>query len=154
VNVEANLRDAGRTVARLARVVELSLSDVDLSLSQFRLLVLLAGQPTVASKLAEYLTVSPPSVTAVVDGLVARGLVERRSDSSDRRRVEHVLTGDGRDLLERADKAVEDRLERVLRRLGPAEAGLATKGLCSWQKALEADRAARKAEIVAGNSSR
>jgi DNA-binding MarR family transcriptional regulator len=133
-------------MARLARVVELSLGEVDLSLSQFRLLVLLAGEPTVASKLAEYLAVSPPSVTAVVDGLVARGLVERRADSADRRRVEHALTEDGRALLERADDVVEARLLRGLGRLPRGEAAKATDGLRSWQKALDADRAARKAE--------
>lgn len=135
-------------MARLARVVELSLAEVDLSLSQFRLLVLLSGEPTVASKLAEYLAVSPPSVTAVVDGLVARGLVERRADITDRRRVEHALTEEGRTLLERADGAVDARLSRSLGRLTRSEAARATEGLQSWHKALDADRAARKAEMA------
>src|SRR3954464_14966284 len=38
--------------------------------------------------------VRPPTVTAVVDGLVARGLVERQSDPEDRRRLTLLLPRD------------------------------------------------------------
>lgn len=143
----------GRTVARLSRLVEVSLASAELSLPQYRLLALLAAEPAVASKLAEYLAVSPPSVTAVVDGLVHRGLVERRADPSDRRRVAHVLTGAGRDVLAEADGAVEARLERVLDRLEAPDGARARQGLALWQQALDADRAARRAEMVAGRRS-
>ena len=49
--------------------------------------------------LADKLAVSRPSVTGVVDGLVARGLVPRNPDAADRRRIGVDLTGDGRRLL-------------------------------------------------------
>jgi DNA-binding MarR family transcriptional regulator len=135
-------------VARLARQVELCLAERELTLSQYRLLMLLAVQPTVASKLADHLAVSPPSVTAVVDGLVSRHLVERRPQTDDRRRVEHVLTDEGRRLLDEADGAVEARLARIAGRLEPDEAGLASAGLEQWRAGLDADRVARKAEKV------
>jgi long-chain acyl-CoA synthetase len=131
-------------MARLARVVDVTLGEVDLSLSQFRLLVLLSSEAAVASKLAEYLAVSPPSVTAVVDGLVARGLVERRVDTTDRRRVEHTLTVGGRHLLQVAEDAVQGRLARSLACLDRADAVRAAEGLRLWERALDADRSMRK----------
>ena len=65
----------GRAIARLARQVEHGLAPVGLSLQQYRALALLAEGPAGSTRLAERLTVSPPSVTAVIDGLVARELV-------------------------------------------------------------------------------
>ena len=67
----------GRVVARLARQVELALATVDLTLPQYRVLILLGEGKEAASALADKLAVSRPSVTGVVDGLVARGLVQR-----------------------------------------------------------------------------
>ena len=64
----------GRAVARLARQVEIALAAVDLTLPQYRVLGTLDGGPEASSVLAEKLVVSRPSVTGVVDGLVARGL--------------------------------------------------------------------------------
>ncbi len=84
----------------LARQVELALVEVDLSLPQYRILILLDEGKVAASALADRLAVSRPSVTAVVDGLVTRGLVERHHDPADRRRVGHDLTAEGRRLLE------------------------------------------------------
>src|ERR1035437_5415210 len=85
----------GRTAAWLAKQVEIGLGSVDLSLPQYRVLGLLDESPAFSSALAERLAVRPPSVTAIVDGLVARGLVERRPVESDRRRVGHALTENG-----------------------------------------------------------
>lgn len=103
----------GHTIARLARNVELAVATVDLTLSQYRVLSILGEGREAASALAEKLAVSRPSVTGVVDGLVARGLVRRDHGGEDRRRVDVDLTDAGRDLLVRADAAVDQRLERI-----------------------------------------
>src|SRR5579864_1778095 len=89
----------GRVIARLARQVELAAADLDLSLSQYRALSLLGEGKEAASALAEKLAVSRPSVTGVIDGLVARGLVTRDHVDGDRRRVGLDLTPEGRRLL-------------------------------------------------------
>src|SRR5438552_18615506 len=78
---------AARALARLARHVEHALDSLELSLPQYRLLSLLGDGSSASSALAGRLAVSPPSVTAVVDGLVTRGLVERHADAADRRRL-------------------------------------------------------------------
>jgi DNA-binding MarR family transcriptional regulator len=88
VTVEApagGLQAAGRAAARLSKALEVALSEVGLSLPQYRLLVYLSGGPERATVLAGRLDVSPPSLTALVDGAVSRGLVERRASDDDRR---------------------------------------------------------------------
>src|SRR5690348_4259765 len=107
----------GRAVSWLARQVELVLAECDLTLAQYRLLALLEERPEVASVLADKLTVSRPSVTTVVDGLEARGLVERSHDTADRRRVNHLLTDEGRKVLHQADDAIEHGVQAVVDQL-------------------------------------
>ena len=98
---------AARAVARLAKQVEVAIGPLDLSLPQYRVLALLGDGSTASSVLARKLAVSPPTVTAVVDGLVARGLVERQADPEDRRRLTLLLTRDGKRVLAAADAAAE-----------------------------------------------
>lgn len=139
-------RTLGRTAAWLAKQVELGLATADLTLSQYRVLSYLDGSAAVSSDLAERLAVSPPSVTAVVDGLVSRGLVERHTGATDRRKVEHVLTRSGRRALATADSAVSSRLTDIAACLpDEADTARAFDGLLAWRQALRAYRSARRA---------
>jgi long-chain acyl-CoA synthetase len=136
----------GRTAAWLAKQVEIGLASADLSVPQYRVLGLLDESSAVSSDLAERLAVRPPSVTAIVDGLVARGLVERRTVVSDRRQVDHVLTVSGRRALDTADGAVTARLHEIAGYLGDEiETERAFDGLLAWRKAFGAYRLARTA---------
>jgi DNA-binding MarR family transcriptional regulator len=137
----------GRVVARLARQVELALTAVDLTLSQYRVLGILGGGPEASSVLAEKLAVSRPSVTGVVDGLVARGLARRDHDAADRRRIGIGLTGDGQRLLAHADIEVERRLQEIAAHLD--DVGPAFAGLGPWLEALDAHRSARRSARAA-----
>lgn len=136
---------AGRAAARLARQVEVGLAAVGLSLSQYRVLAFLGEGCAGASFLASKLAVSKPSLTAVVDGLVARGLIEREHEKADRRRVSHILTGAGRDLLVAADASIEARLSAITGHLPPPAASDALDGLLLWNDALDLWREARVA---------
>src|SRR3954470_17167001 len=126
---------APRAVARLAKQVEIALVPLDLSLPQYRVLALLGEGSTASSVLARRLAVSPPSVTAVVDGLVGRGLVEREADPEDRRRLTLLLTRDGAKLLAAADAAAEARLDDIA---GYFDAP--PTGLDRWNLALDRNR--------------
>jgi DNA-binding MarR family transcriptional regulator len=138
-------RTVGRTAAWLARQVELGLASADLSLPQYRVLGFLDESSAVSSDLAERLAVRPPSVTAVVDGLVTRGLVERRHVVADRRQVDHVLTASGRRALDTADAAVSTRLAEIASCLGDeSEVARAFDGLLTWRRAFVAYRLARR----------
>lgn len=130
-------------IARLARQVELAAATVDLSVAQYRVLAILSAQNEAASVLADKLAVSRPSVTGVVDGLVARELVTRVNDPVDRRRVSLDLTEQGRTLLAGVDEEVERRLRDIAAYLSDGAAALA--GLAPWQEALDAYIIARRA---------
>lgn len=135
----------GRAVTRLARVAERVLGGLELTLPQYRVLSLLSDGSAAATALADHLAVSRPSVTAVVDGLVERGLVERTTDPDDRRRVRHSLTGSGHHVLATADRAIDERLLAVAGHLAPKDAERAADGLALWSAALDAARTARVA---------
>jgi long-chain acyl-CoA synthetase len=137
-------RTVGRTAAWLSKQVEIGLGAVDLSLPQYRVLGLLDEHSAVSSDLAERLAVRPPTVTAVVDGLVARGLVGRHPVEGDRRRVDHRLTPEGLAVLGAADAAVEARLRVVTDAMDdPDAAEEAFAGLARWRRALVAYSRAR-----------
>jgi DNA-binding MarR family transcriptional regulator len=76
---------------------------IDLSLPQFRTLIFLNRSPGVQlSNLAEHLGLTPPSTSKLIDGLVAKQLVERQPSLTDRRRVTLSLTAAGKILLDAA----------------------------------------------------
>ena len=129
----------GRTAAWLSKQLERALADVDLSLPQYRILGMLAEGASMPSALAERLAVRRPTVTAVVDGLVARGLVERSPADDDRRSVTHTLTAKGKRLLAKADAAADGRLVAIAESLDDAEStARALDGLELWRSALRA----------------
>ena len=154
------LRHPGRTIARLARQVEVAVSGLELTLSQYRVLGILGEGHEAASVLADKLAVSRPSVTGVVDGLVARGLVRRDHGGTDRRRIDVGLTDEGRRLLAAADAEVERRLTDIaghLERDSSATGPLASSRkdpfatLDPWRTALDAHRAARHKQRTGAN---
>lgn len=131
--------------ARLAKQIDVALScgtlhdthDLVLSVPQYRLLAYLAGEPERARHLATLLAVSAPTLTALVDGLVAKGLVDRVADDSDRRIVRHQLTELGTTVLETATADIATRLRMLAEHLTDAEARRAIEGLALWNKAME-----------------
>ena len=133
---------AARAAARLARFVTVGLAETDLSLPQYRLLAFLDDGGTAHADLAQLLTVSSPSVTALVDGLVARDYVERRKDPADGRRIDFLLTSDGHDALEAADNAVVACLTELGTHLGEEEAETAVRGLELADEAIRRHREA------------
>ena len=137
---------AARAAARFSKSMEVALASVNLSLPQYRLLAFLSQSPERATALAGRLDVSPPSLTALVDGAVARQLVERVTAEEDRRSVRHVITPIGAEALARADEAVSERLAAVTQHLSPAQAKKCLEGLELLGKAIELGRAARESE--------
>jgi long-chain acyl-CoA synthetase len=136
----------GRVAAWISRQVELGLIEGELSLSQYRVLSLLADGRALPSSMAHHLDVQRPSITAVVDGLVSRGYVVRFHAEDDRRNVTHQITGAGSDALMAADRAVEARLALIAESLeDEAEADRAMQDLLLWGKALSCWRLAKTA---------
>jgi long-chain acyl-CoA synthetase len=135
---------AARAAARFSKSMEVALAEVGLSLPQYRLLAFLSGGPERATALAGRLDVSPPSLTALVDGAVARKLVERVASEEDRRCVRHVITETGAEKLARADEAVANRLAAAIEHLSPSQARKALEGLELLGHAMNLAREARE----------
>jgi long-chain acyl-CoA synthetase len=133
----------GRVVDRLYRQVEAAAAESGLTIPQYRLLTNLSQTGLASAILASKLDVSRPTVTSVVDGLVARGLVERLADPVDRRRLDVTLTLAGQRTLSAANTAVAERLESILSHLGPRKAGSARTAIGYWRLALDRWRESR-----------
>ncbi len=132
----------GRVAAWLSKRVEVTLTTVDLTLPQFRVLGILAEGSSAASGLADRLAVRRPSITALIDGLVARGLVDRKQEDSDRRRVALRLTQDGERILAEADRAVDDYIASLAGYLPDKDEAMALHSLELWGQAMVASREA------------
>ncbi len=130
----------GRVAAWLSKRVEVALGTVDLTLPQFRVLGILAEGSSAASGLADRLAVRRPSITALIDGLVARGLVDRRQEDADRRRVALRLTDEGAQILADADRTVDEYLASIAAFLPSKDEAMALRSLELWGRALAASR--------------
>jgi len=95
------LAEAFWSVARqLRRAAAESLAQWEISPSQARALRVLARHDEIRlSDLAEHLHIAARSATEVVDGLEAKGLVQRRPDPQDRRATLVTPTRPGADLI-------------------------------------------------------
>jgi len=79
-----------------------------------------AGNPSLGD-LATLEQIQPPSVTRLVNMLVAQGLIVRTVDPSDRRCQRVTLTASGRKEIARIRQRKTEFLERRLQELSPAD---------------------------------
>ena len=114
VEPEIHFNAGIRLLARLARVAEQACQETGISLPQYRLLVSLAAESLRAGELAARVGVSRPTLTSLMDGLERNGLCERKPVPSDRRGVRLEPTTQGLLALERAERALGDRLRRLV----------------------------------------
>jgi DNA-binding MarR family transcriptional regulator len=106
----------------------------DLSVPQFRTLVFLCSSPGASlSVLADFLGLSLPATSRLVEGLVRRNLVDRRIPSGNRRLVSLTVSAHGRKIICAARKATERRLADVM-------SALPIKDCVAIQRALQALR--------------
>ena len=133
------------TLARLARLLERACGELDppLTLAQYRLLAMIASGSDRASHLAGLLALAKPTVSATVDTLVERGLVERATARDDRRVTTLTVTAAGRRVLADAEAVMRARLDDVLARVDDRTA--VSQSLTALGTALDERRAARRA---------
>ncbi|MER6084315.1 MarR family transcriptional regulator [Streptomyces sp. NPDC001833] len=125
-----------RVVRRLAAV----LAEEDCTVEEWRVLSLVGdGRGHPMSEIAEHALMPAPSLTKLVDRMVADNLVHRRPDPHDRRRVLLHLTPRGEDLHGRASRRVHGDQARLLEEVGD---GAALAGLLAQLSAAAEVRAA------------
>jgi len=102
----------------------------ELSVPQFRALVLLSRNPCVSlSVVADYIGSSLPAASRMIDGLVTRQFVQRTRGGGDRRCVSLELTAHGRAVIDDAYSASEQQLAVQLGGLSAAEHRCVIDGL-------------------------
>jgi DNA-binding MarR family transcriptional regulator len=77
-----------------------------------------------ASELGSMLNVASPTITQSVNLLVAKGLLQRNADPSDRRAVRITLTEEGERLTGLAHEAMQTRMQALVSHLGSDRAHL------------------------------
>src|SRR5690348_16166223 len=78
----------------------------ELTVPQFRILAKLSISKATNSDLAEWMGVSAPTMTRMVDPLVQRQFVTRETGSEDRRQINLELTASGQALFNKVFKRV------------------------------------------------
>lgn len=110
------------TVRGLSRGHRHPPGDLDITIGQLHCLKVIRSLETPSmTDLSEILQLQPSTVTALVDGLVERELVERHEDAEDRRIVRAALTTEGKRRGTRHRKARRQRLLELLRDIGDRE---------------------------------
>jgi DNA-binding MarR family transcriptional regulator len=108
------------------------LSELRLGFTQLAALYVLAdGSTTTIGDLAEALGRSPSATSRLVDGLVRRRLVERRSEPDDRRQRTVRLTQRGQALLRAVDRARADQFLTTVRPMPTPERALVAMGVAA-----------------------
>jgi DNA-binding MarR family transcriptional regulator len=124
----------------------------ELTVAQLRVLFRLRNHgPITSGQLAGGLGVTLPTVTSVIDRLVRQGLVERRDDPNDRRRVIVAVTAGGQALVERIQQGRRARLAQAIESLGADDVDHLVAGLEALAAAadyLEATTAPEPAEAL------
>lgn len=100
-----------RVTRRLGRVLE----DGGCTVEQWRTLVLLADGATHSmSEIGEFALLAPPTLTRLIDRMVADNLAYRKVDALDRRRVLVHISRRGRALHGRLAERIERNREVIL----------------------------------------
>lgn len=131
-NREDDVEELATAVLRSSRVLvgvaarSLATAGEEVTLPQFRVLVLLQGHGTMRlARLAELLGVNASTAQRMVERLVNRGHVSRSADPDDRRAVRLELTDEGDALVAAVTRARRREVTRIVRRMPPsARAGV------------------------------
>jgi DNA-binding MarR family transcriptional regulator len=108
------------------------LGELNLGYTQLAALYALADSGTMTvSDMADTIGRSPSAVSRLVDSLVARQLVERRQDAEDRRLRTLALTGRGKALLGRVDRARAEEFLAIVRPLAMRERAVVAMGVAA-----------------------
>jgi DNA-binding MarR family transcriptional regulator len=133
--------EAVRSLARASRVLERASGE--LSLAHYRVLSAIASGDERASRVASRLTVGRPTVSAAVDSLCRRGLLERWEVRDDQRATTLRLTAEGVGLLARVESEMIKRIDELGART--PDSGQLLESLVWLGKAIDATQAERAA---------
>ncbi len=124
--------------------------ELGLTMAQLRVLFLLRSEEgAAAGALAERLSVTPSTLTRMVDRLARQGLVRLETDHGDRRLVRHYLTAMGASTVEEMERLGRARLNEVMDRLTTPQLERLVLALDDLAAALEAQEAEELSRVKA-----
>ncbi len=131
-------------IRRIVRALELFSKEVDVKFhltapQLWALWELGKDGPLSLKDLSARIQLHPSTVVGVVDRLEAKGLVTRKTDAVDRRRVKLSLTAAGRALRKKAPHPAQGRLLLALQDMGDKQIGEIHKSIATLVKAMEAE---------------
>ncbi|MEV4893189.1 MarR family winged helix-turn-helix transcriptional regulator [Nonomuraea sp. NPDC050540] len=112
--MDADLLAAVRTIVRLARIAQQACEEGGLTMPQYRALTSAAAGRQRAYELARYTAVSRPAISALTNGMVRSGLIERGGLASDGRGVVFDVTRHGHEVLDTVNRLLVERFQEVL----------------------------------------
>lgn len=138
------MRGAERALAAFIRIERAAgpasaaeLTELECTMAQFKALFLLDGSgPVTVTRFAEAVGTKLPAASVFVDRLEQGGLVVRREDCADRRRVVIELTEKARRMMERL-RGNRDRVIAAIERLSPAAQDALAEGMEALADELE-----------------
>ncbi|WP_456391289.1 MarR family winged helix-turn-helix transcriptional regulator [Profundibacter sp.] len=96
------------------------LKELGIQVEAWRVLeVLSSEEDRTMGELADAVLMNPPTLTKLVDRMVADGLVHRQIAQIDHRRVQLALTNLGRNQVEKLRKFATAQNDELLQKLGP-----------------------------------
>jgi DNA-binding MarR family transcriptional regulator len=120
-------------VPAISRVIRTELRKYgakEMSVPQFRTLAFVYRKEGASlSEVSDHIGLTLPTMSMLVDGLVDRGLINRREDREDRRRIMLTLTEPGRARFESARGATMANLEQRLRQLSASDRATITASM-------------------------
>jgi DNA-binding MarR family transcriptional regulator len=138
-------------VIRLAKVLEIVLYGLELTMNQFRLLSLVGEGITSSRELGLRLVVKAPNLTVLTRTMTERGLLDRTRSEDDGRRIVLTLTPGGRTTLARARTQCETALLNLATNVNtPTDGERLVKSLDQWLPPLD-EAALRLREVAAAD---
>ena len=117
----------------------------DLSIPQFRILNFINRNPQASlSSLADHIGLTLPTMSKMVDGLVAREWVTRQASPGDRRQVLLGLTGRGKAMLDQAVAKTQASLADKLSTLSSTDRDTVFEAMKCMQAIFITEREARQ----------
>ncbi len=111
-------RELMETVPQIMQAIRVEMRlgrGTNISIPQFRTLRFVQTHPhSSLTDLAEYLGLTLPSASKLVDGLVKQALISRQESSSDRRRLTLALTLSGESLVNQSRASAQSSLAQTL----------------------------------------
>jgi len=118
-------RELMETVPQIMQAIRVEMRighGANISIPQFRALRFIQRHPNSAlTDVADYLGLTSPSVSKLVDGLVKQELVNRRESSTDRRRITLELTTTGQTIVNMSRTSAQANLAQTLASLSKSE---------------------------------